>query len=113
MSDCGVSGTAQGLTSSGTFIQSGLTVGGLLTKVTLNAVTWTALPPNPLANRNALSIQNTSAIQIVLDYVDTNPIYEGVIVNSGAERFYTITDKIIIYAKAQSGTPTIMIEELA
>jgi hypothetical protein len=71
------------------------------------------LPATPLEGRNALSIQNTSATQIVLDYVDTNPAYEGVIVGTSAERFYSITDQIIIYAKAQAGTPTIMIEEIA
>lgn len=113
MTSCGVTGQAQGLTATGEFTPTGLKIGGLLTKVTLNSATWTALPPVALANRNAISIQNTSAIQIVLDYVNTNAAYEGVIVNSGAERFYSITDNIIIYAKAQSGTPTIMIEELA
>lgn len=113
MSNCNISSTVQQRESTGTMIASGLTTGGLLTKVTLNALTWTALPPTALPGRNALSIQNTSAIQIVLDYVNTNPAYEGVIVNSGNERFYSITDQIIMYAKAQSGTPTIMIEELA
>ena len=100
-------------TVNGTLTQSGLSKGGRLTKVTLNAATWTALPATPLAGRNGLSIQNTSATQIVLDYVTTNGAYEGVIMNTSAERFYSITDAIIIYAKAQAGTPTIMIEELA
>lgn len=98
---------------SGDFTASGLRNGGRLTKVTLNAATWTALPPVALEGRNALSIQNTSATQIVIDYLDTNPAYEGVILNSSAERFYSITDQIIIYAKAQAGTPVIMIEEIS
>ena len=103
----------QGTVSTGTFTMGGLQNGGRLTKVTLNAATWTPLPAVPLPNRNGLSIQNTSATQIVLDYVDTNPAYEGVLMGSGAERFYSVKDTIIIYAKAQSGTPTIMIEELS
>ena len=109
MTDCVI----QTVPIAGEFTATGLRNGGLLTKVTLNAVTWTALPPTPLAGRNALSIQNTSATQIVLDYVNTNPLYEGVIVNSSAERFYSITDQIVIYAKAQAGAPIIMIEEIA
>lgn len=108
MTDCVVQTTPM----AGEFTATGLRNGGKLTKVTLSAVTWTALPPTPLAGRNALSIQNTSATQIVIDYVDTNPLYEGVILNSSAERFYSITDQITIYAKAQAGTPTIMIEEI-
>lgn len=109
MTDCVI----QTVPIAGEFTATGLRKGGKLTKVTLNALTWTALPPVPLVERNALSIQNTSVTQIVLDYLDTNPAYEGVIVNSSAERFYSITDQIIIYAKAQAGTPTIMIEEIA
>jgi len=100
-------------TVNGTITQSGLSKGGRLTKVTLNSVTWTALPVVPLEGRNGLSIQNISAAQIVLDYVTTNAVYEGVIMNTSAERFYSITDAIVIYAKAQAGTPTIMVEELA
>lgn len=98
---------------SGSFTPSGLTVGGKLTKVILNNVTWTALPPVALINRNALSIQNISSSQIVIDYETVNPLVEGVSIGSGAERFYSIKDTIIIYGKSVAASAIILIEELA
>lgn len=92
---------------------AGLTVGGIISQTTVNSVTWTALPLTPLANRNALSIQNISGIEIKINYDNTTVGYVGVTVATGSERFYSITDSIIIYAKSASGTPTIQTEELA
>jgi hypothetical protein len=113
MSNCGVDALAQGTTLTGTLIPSGLTTQGLLTKVTINNTTWTALPPTALTGRNALSIQNISASSMVLDYVTTNAAVEGVVVGVSAERFYSITDQIIIYGKSVAATANILIEELA
>ena len=42
----------------GTFSLTGLNNGGLVTEITLNPTTRTALPTTALANRNAMSIQN-------------------------------------------------------
>lgn len=98
---------------SGSFTPSGLTVGGRLTKVTLNNATWTPLPPGALTNRNALSIQNISGSQIVIDYVTSNPLVEGVSIGSGAERFYSIKDTIIIYGKSVAASAVVLVEELA
>lgn len=92
---------------------AGLTVGGKITLVGVNAVTWTALPVSALLNRNALSIQNISGIDIKINYDNATVGYVGVTVASGSERFYSITDTILIYAKSASGTPTIQTEELA
>lgn len=92
---------------------SGLRLEGRITRVTLNTLTWTALPPAALVDRNTISIQNVSASEIRLQYDNTTVGYEGVTVASGSERFYNITDAIPIYAKAQVGTPEILIEELA
>ena len=47
---------------------SGLNIGGLITEVVLNSVTWTALPALPLASRNSIAIQNTSGIEIKINY---------------------------------------------
>lgn len=91
----------------------GLTIGGLISQTAVNAVTWTALPLTALTNRNALSIQNLSGIDIKINYNNTTIGYVGVTIASGSERFYSITDSIIIYAKSASGTPTIQTEELA
>ena len=98
---------------SGSFTPSGLNVGGRVTEVALNATTWTALPAAPLANRNAIAIQNLSGIEIKLNYSDDVVGYVGVVVGSGSERAYDITDAIVLYAKSASGTPTITVEELA
>jgi hypothetical protein len=99
--------------SQGEIKTTGLSVAGRVTEVALNAVTWTALPPTPLDGRNAISIQNLSGTQIKINYDPTIATYTGVVMNNEAERFYDITDSIIIYAKAQAGTPTITIEELS
>ncbi len=91
---------------------AGLSIGGKITQVALNAATWTKLPPTHLANRNSLSIQNVSGTEIKINYDNTELGYVGVTVSSGSERHYLVGD-IPIYAKAASGTPTIQTEELA
>lgn len=95
---------------------TGLNVGGRISLVTLSAVAWTALPAAALAGRNAMGVQNTSAIEIKLNYDYTGPLpagYEGVTVGAGEERLYDITDNVTLYAKAQAGAPVIQVEELA
>jgi len=102
---------ATGLT--GTFKPSGLNVGGKVTEVALNSTSWTALPLVPLAGRNAISIQNRSGIEIKINYINTPIAYIGMTITDGSERFYDITDNIIIYAKSVTGTPSINVEEIA
>ncbi len=92
---------------------SGLRVAGRVTEVTINSVTWTPLPAVAFANRNALGIQNISAVEIKLQYDNTVGSYTGIVIPSGAERFYDITDEIVIYAKSQAGSPVIVIEEIS
>lgn len=99
--------------ATGTFRLSGLTVGGKITEVTLAAGVWTPLPATALENRNALGVQNQSATEIKLNYDPLTPGYTGILVASGAERYYDITDSIILYAKPIAGSPTIVVEELA
>mgnify|MGYP006374604905 CR=1 FL=1 len=91
----------------------GLNVGGKVTVVSINSTTWTALPASPLANRNALTIQNASVSEIKLNYDNTTVGYVGIKVIVGSERYYDIKDTIIIYAKSQAGTVDIVVEELA
>ncbi len=111
-------GTTVNATVSGTISSrpAGLTVGGRITVFTINDSTWTKIPS--IANytdRNALSIQNTSGNQIKIQYDNTTVGYVGVSINSGNERFYSISDTINIYAKAEAGAGTITIqcEEIA
>jgi len=97
----------------GSFRPSGLNAGGKVTEVTLDTSNWTALPTIALTNRNAICIQNKSGTEIKINYNNSVVGYVGIVISNGSERFYDITDDIIIYAKASSGTPTINIEEIA
>jgi len=92
---------------------SGLNIGGRITEITLSSTSWTALPSVALANRNSIAIQNNSGIEVKLNYDNTISTYTGIILLDGNERSYDITDSIVIYAKAKTGTPTIIIEEIA
>lgn len=98
---------------SGSFSPTGLQVGGLITEVTINASTWTPLPATPLANRNALSIQNKSGQQIKINYSDAVSGYVGMVIEDDGERFYDIQDNIIIYAKSSTSSCTLNVEEIA
>lgn len=98
---------------SGTYTPAGLRTAGKDTKVQLNASTWTALPPTALTSRNSIRIQNQSNIEIKTNYDNSVATYEGITIGPGGSDSYDITDSIIIYAKAESGTPYIMIEELS
>lgn len=97
----------------GSFSPSGLNVGGLHTVVSINSSTWTALPATALTNRNQINIQNYSGVEIKLNYDNTVVGYVGVVLADQAERFYQITDSIVIYAKSSAGTVNVDVEELA
>ena len=92
---------------------SGLNIGGRITSVSLNNTTWTALPSTPLSNRNAMSIQNTSAEEIKINYDNSVVGYVGVKISPDSERFYDVTENVIIYAKSSASSITIQVEELA
>ncbi len=97
----------------GTIQTSGLTIGGRIQEVTINSSTWTALPFTALTNRNALAIQNFSGQLIKLNYDNTIAGFVGALVPDQNERFYDITDHILIYAKCQTATCVVIVEELA
>lgn len=98
---------------SGSFTTSGLKTAGKMTEVTLNSSTWTALPPTALTARNAIGIQNYSGIEIKINYSSSVVGYVGIVIPDKSDRFYDITDAIIVYGKSVSGTPTINVEELS
>jgi hypothetical protein len=98
---------------SGSFSVSGLKVAGKVTEVTINDTTWTALPAAALANRNALAIQNYSGQLVKINYSNSVSGFVGAHLPDGQERFYDITDAIVQYAKCESGTATIVVEELS
>lgn len=96
----------------GELTPSGLKNGGKITVVTLNATTWTALPLTAMPLRNQINIQNFSGVEIKCHFDNTTVGYVGMRVPSNTERFYQITDSINVYAKSQSGTIEIEVEEI-
>lgn len=117
MVDCVVIG-APAQTSDGTFTPSGLRNGGKVTEVVIDDVTWTALPPTALPDRNAMRIQNRTGFEIKTNYDSFGPLpigYIGMVISDKGEAYYDITDAIPIYAKAVSGagTITLFIEEVS
>ncbi|RKZ07631.1 hypothetical protein DRQ25_11095 [Candidatus Fermentibacteria bacterium] len=95
------------------FRPSGLTVEGKITIVTISDSGWTALPGTALTDRNAISIQNPTETEIKINFDNTVGTYEGIIISGGGERFYNITDSILIYARSSSGSIDLAIEEVA
>lgn len=92
---------------------SGLNVGGRVSEVTVTSAGWTPLPAVPLAQRNAIAIQNLSQVEIKVNFDNSVLGYVGMVISDGSERTYDISDQIIIYARAQSGSATLNIEEIA
>lgn len=97
----------------GSFSPSGLKTAGLVTEVTIDDASWTALPASALSNRNALAIQNRSGIEVKINYDNSVVGYVGMVISDGEERQYDITDAIVVYAKAKTGTPTLNVEEIS
>ena len=91
----------------------GASVGGKFTEVTLSTSTWKALPAVSLVGRRYLAIQNKSGLEIKVNWDNTETDYKGMVIDTGAERFYDVAAGVVLYAKSASGTPTINIEELA
>ena len=102
-----------GANFSGSFSVSGLKNGGKVTEVTIDDTSWTALPTSALSNRNAMAIQNYSGQDVKLNYDNAIVGYVGVLLKDGNERFYDISDSIIIYAKSSSSSCTLIVEELS
>ena len=100
--------------SDGNVISSpaGLQTEGRFTEVSISSSAWTALPATPLTDRNHISMQNLSGIEMKINF-DDGVGYEGIVLADGNERHYDIKDDIIIYARAASGTPVLYVEELA
>lgn len=102
-----------GTNFSGNFTPQGLNIGGKISTVSINNSSWTALPLTPLANRNALGIQNFSGQEIKLNFDNSTVGYIGIIMQDSSERFYDIKDTIVIYAKSSTSSCSIVIEELS
>lgn len=101
------------LSGAAVFTPSGLFNGGLVTEVALSDASWVALPTVALTDRNAIAVQNTTDFEMKLNYVDSVG-YVGVIIPANAERFYNITDAIVIYGRLETGgIGSVVVEELS
>lgn len=93
---------------------AGLTREGKITEVTVSETTWTPLPATALADRNALGVQNRSGSSLRLNYDPLAPITVGIVIPNNIDRFYNITDSIVVYAVTLAGSPVVVtVEELA
>lgn len=99
-------------TVSGSVSTSGLSIAGKITIVTLSSAVWTALPIAPLINRNHISIQNLSGVEMKINYTDSVG-YIGIVVADGSERHVDITDDVIIFGRVVSGSPSVTVEEVS
>lgn len=86
---------------------------GLITEVTIDDSSWTALPSNPLSGRISVSVQNRSGQEIKINFDNSEPDYVGIAVDDGGDRHYDVTDNIIFYGKSSSGSVVITVEEIA
>ena len=92
---------------------SGLTTEGKFTEVNVNNTGWSALPATPLTGRNAIAIQNESGQDVKINFDNGEAGFKGMTIKSGNERYYDITDDIIVYAKSASSAIVLNIEEIA
>ena len=89
---------------------NGLSTSGVITEVTVNDTTWTALPASPLASRKVIAIQNESGQTCKLNYDNAAAGFVGVYLKTGSERQYD--SSVVIYAKCTTGTATLVVEEV-
>ena len=110
---CGLSAT---VSVTGEITPSGLRRAGKHSFITINSTSWTKLPAVPLVDRNGMSVQNESGIDIRIRYLEGigDLTWKGSkIPGNGGDRFYNIKDTIEIYAMSASGTPEIIVEEIS
>ena len=101
------------VTGAVTSYPAGLTVAGRVTVVTISNTAWTALPATPLSMRNAISIQNQSGQEVKINYISSIVGYIGMTIPNGGERFYDITQNIVVYAMSSVSSCTLNVEELS
>jgi|NOAtaT_7_FD_contig_91_648992_length_2205_multi_9_in_0_out_0_4 hypothetical protein len=101
-------------TVTGEIRPSGLKNGGRITEMTIDDAQWWPLPAVPLSGRNGLAIQNqSSTIKLKVNYDNSAIGYVGVEVPARGERFWDLTDAIIVYAKSQAGSIVVAVEEIS
>lgn len=97
----------------GTFTPSGLNTAGKLTQITLNIATWTALPATALTDRNGVGFQNRTSDQVLVGFISGAATTLGWTVDVNGEFFIDVTDAVVIFGLALTGTPTITVMEVS
>ena len=94
------------------YVDSSLITSGVITEVSINSTTWTALPVTPLSGRVQINIQNISTKEIALNW--SQPAgYVGMRLQPDDERQYDLDDTVVIYAKSKNGSGIIInVEEI-
>ncbi len=107
-------------TSKGTFVPTGLSVGGENTTIDIGD-TATLLPATPLTDRNALSVHNTDSTEFLYVGFDSGVTADSVVgttsgrqVGPGLALNFDVRDGVVLYAIAETGkTIRVHIMELA
>jgi hypothetical protein len=92
----------------------GLSTTGRVSKVSINNTGWTAIPAAALNDRQSIAVQNLTGGTVLLNWDNTKPITEGMVLANGNERYYTVGDSLTLYAVHTTAVSAILnTEELA
>jgi len=98
------------------------TGGGSIGETAQLAITntgWTLVPANALDSIVSLNIQNNTGQDVKLNFDNTEPGYEGILLSDSQERIYTLFPKTIanvtfqVYAKSSTSAVTLDYEVIA
>lgn len=103
-------------TVTGSFTPSGLTIQGLITQVTLIDTDWVPLPATALTARNHIRVDNFNGTNdMLIQYADKAlpGISYGKTIPQGSWDGWDITDSIVLYGRAVTGSFSVIVEEIA
>jgi hypothetical protein len=99
----------------GSFSASGLTIGGLITQLSIDASAWYPAPTTALADRNNITVQNISGNGgvVLWNYSGSAPATEGFRIEDGGFKSVAITETIPVFLRMLSGSGTVTVDEVA
>ena len=87
--------------------------GGKISVVTITNTAWTAIPAVAATNRQGLGIQNIAGGAMRLNWDNTAPAGEGIILGDGSERYYSVRSSATLYGRFTTlASGLITVEEL-
>jgi len=98
--------------------QVGAFSSGVMTEVSLDDSSWTALPSSALSDRVFVSVQYSDfnagkSKQVLLNYSNSAASDEGIRLGGGDIWSRTISDSITIYGRVTSGSADVIVEEIS